>query len=64
MYLDEYNMYQSIEQALLEYQNRQIEEPGCLSEENFRGGLPVYILAFTFAGLFTLSLLFCVLTGL
>jgi hypothetical protein len=64
MYLDEYNMYQSIEQALLEHQNRQNEETGRLSEESFKGGLPVYVLAFTFAAVFTISLFFCLLTGL
>jgi hypothetical protein len=63
VYLDEYNMYQSIEQALLEYQYRQREEPEHPPEEDFKKDLPVYILSLSFIILFVTALVFCALTG-
>ncbi|MDR3167116.1 MAG: hypothetical protein LBT93_04160 [Treponema sp.] len=64
MYLDEYNIYQSVEQALLEYQNRQqTEEPVLLSGEDFKKDLPVYILSIGFIVIFAMALVFCALTG-
>jgi hypothetical protein len=64
MYLDEYNLYQSVEQALAEYQTRQQrEEPVLPSGETFKADLPVYVLSLSFIILFVAALVFCAFNG-